>query len=81
MRARYWFIPRPGYDGPPIELTCGRFTKSGRFIPKNVSLTGGPSRLTRKSRRRIQMVGDPSTDVREIYEMHMAQKRAAGGGQ
>jgi hypothetical protein len=74
---RYWFVPRPGYDGPAIELTCGRHTASGRFIPKNVKLTPGISRLSKKARRRIRMIGDPSTDVREIYEMHMAQKCAA----
>ena len=80
MPSRYWFVPRPGYDGPEIVLTHGRWTKSGRFLPKHVSLTGGPSRLSRTRRQRIRMVGDPSTDVREIYEMHMAQKRAAGSG-
>jgi hypothetical protein len=74
VSTRYWFVPRPGYDGPPIELTCGRYTKAGRFIPKNVSLTGGPRRLSKKPRRRVRMVGDQSTDEREIYAMHMAQK-------
>ena len=73
MSNRSWFIPKPGYDGPPIELTCGRHTKSGRFIPKNVWLTG-ISRLS-KRRQRLPMVDDPSTDERKIYEMHMAQKR------
>src|SRR5262249_44716902 len=51
-----------------------RHTKSGRFIPKNVRLTPGILRLS-KRRQRIPMVGDPSTDERKIYEMHMAQKR------
>jgi hypothetical protein len=74
MSNRSWFIPKPGYDGPPIELTCGRHTKSGRFVPKNVRLTPGISRLG-KMRQRLRMVGDPSTDERKIYEMHMAQKR------
>jgi hypothetical protein len=74
MNNRSWFIPNPDYDGPPIELTCGRHTRSGRFIPKNVYLTG-ISRLS-KYWRRLKMVGDPSTDEREIYEMHMAQKRS-----
>ena len=41
MTSRSWFVPKPGYDGPPIELTCGRHTKDGRFIPKNVRLTLG----------------------------------------
>ena len=74
MSNRSWFIPKPGYDGPAIELTCGRHTKSGRFIPKNVWLTPGISRLSRNWRR-LPMVGDPSTDEQKIYEMHMAQKR------
>jgi hypothetical protein len=46
MSKRYWFVPRPDYDGPPIELICGHHTKSGRFIPKNVRLTPGISRLS-----------------------------------
>ena len=74
---RYWFVPKPGYDGPPVELTCGRHTKSGRFIPKNVKLTSGIARLSKTPRTRIRMAGDPSTDAREIYAMHMAQKRKA----
>jgi hypothetical protein len=71
---RWWFVPAPNYDGPPIELVCGRHTTSGRFIPKNVKLTPGISRLSRKPRSRIRMLGDPSTDVAEIYAMHMAEK-------
>jgi len=70
--SKIWFVPVPGYDGPPIELVCGRHTKNGRFIPRNVKLTL-ISRLSKK-RQRIPMVGDPSTE-RKIYEMHMAQKR------
>jgi hypothetical protein len=71
---RAWFVPKPGYDGPAIELVCGRHTKDGRFIPKNVKLTPGILRLSRRPRRRIPMIGDPSTDEREIYAMHMAQR-------
>ena len=71
--SRYWFTPRPDYDGPPIELTTGRHNKKGRFIPENVFLTG-ISRLS-KHWRRLPMVGDPSTDERKIYAMHMAEKR------
>ena len=52
MSNRSWFIPKPGYDGPPIELTCGRHTKSGRFIPKNEWLTPGISRLSKHRRYR-----------------------------
>ena len=69
---RFWFTPAPGYDGPRIELTCGRHTKSGRFIPKNVKLTSGITRLSKTRRTRIRMAGGPSTDVREIYAMHAA---------
>jgi len=72
---RSWFVPAPGYDGPPIELVCGRHTASGRFIPKNVKLTPGISRLSKKPRARIRMVGYPSIHEWEIYEMHMEQKR------
>jgi hypothetical protein len=75
---RAWFIPNPNYAGPSIELTCGRHTKDGRFIPKNVRLTPGISRLSRMPRRRIPMVGDPSQDAREIYTAHLVQKRKAG---
>ena len=78
MTTRSWFSPAPGYDGPPIELTCGRHTKDGRFIPKHVRLTAGISRLSRSPRRRIPMVGDPSQDAREIYTAHLVQKRKAG---
>ena len=78
MTTRSWFSPAPGYSGPPIELTCGRHTKDGRFIPKNVRLTPGISRLSRMPRRRIPMVGDPSQDAREIYTTHLVQKRKAG---
>jgi hypothetical protein len=70
--SRYWFDPKPGYAGPPIELTCGRHTKDGRFIPKNVKLTP-VSRLSK--RQRLPMVGDPS-GTRKIYEMHIAQKNS-----
>jgi hypothetical protein len=75
--SRYWFTPRPDYDGPPIELTTGRHDRNGKFHPKHVSLTGGPSRLNRSPyrRRNFKMIGDPSTDVHEIYAMHMAEKR------
>jgi hypothetical protein len=58
-------------------LVCGRHTKSGRFIPKNVKLTSGITRLSKMPRTRIRMAGDPSADTREIYAMHMAQKRKA----
>jgi hypothetical protein len=75
---RFWFDPRPGYGGPPIVLSCGRHTKDGRFIPKNVRLTPGISRLSRMPRRRIPMVGDPSQDAREIYTAHLVQKCKAG---
>jgi hypothetical protein len=54
--GKFWFVPKPGYDGPPIELTCGRRTKNGRFIPKHVKLTP-ISRL--KKRQRFPMTGDP----------------------
>src|SRR5215472_3030775 len=74
---RAWFIPNQNYAGPPIELTCGHHTKGGRFIPKNVRLTPGISRLSRAPRRRIPMVGDPSQDAREIYTAHLVQKRKA----
>jgi hypothetical protein len=77
MITRSWFSPAPGYSGPPIVLSCGRHTKDGRFIPKNVRLTG-ISRLSRMPRRRIPMVGDPSQDPREIYTAHLVQKRKAG---
>jgi hypothetical protein len=79
MTSRSWFVPKPGYDGPPMVLSCGRHTKDGRFIPKNVRLTPGISRLSRMPRRRIPMVGDPSQDAREIYTAHLVQKRKAGG--
>jgi hypothetical protein len=72
-----WFIPNPNYAGPPIELTCGRHTKDGRFIPKNAKLSPGIARLSRQPRRRIPMIGDPSQDARAIYEMHMREKRKA----
>jgi hypothetical protein len=75
--SRYWFTPRPGYDGPPIELTCGHHSKSDRFIPKHVRLTSR-TRVWRKSRT-TRMVGDPSRDEVEIYAMHMAAKRAREG--
>jgi hypothetical protein len=78
MTTRSWFSPAPGYSGPPIVLSCGRHTKDGRFIPKNVRLTPGISRLSRMPRRRIPMVGDPSQDAREIYTAHLVQKRKAG---
>ena len=78
MTSRSWFVPAPGYDGPPIELVCGRHTKDGRFIPKNVRLTSSISRLSRAPRRRLPMVGDPSQDARVIYETHMREKRKAG---
>ena len=78
MTTRSWFSPAPGYSGPPIVLSCGRHTKDGRFIPKNVRLTAGISRLSRSPRRRIPMVGDPSQDAREIYTAHLVQKRKAG---
>src|SRR6516225_7442619 len=78
MTTRSWFSPAPGYSGPPIVLSCGRHTKDGRFIPKNVRLTPGISRLGRTPRRRIPMVGDPSQDAREIYTAHLVQKRKAG---
>ena len=71
---RSWFEPHPGYDGPPIVLTCGRHTAGGRFIPKNVKL----SPIARKRIRSGLMVADPSRDQREIYAMHMAQKRGRG---
>jgi hypothetical protein len=75
MSTRYWFVPRPGYDGPPVVLGHGHWTKSGKFIPKNVKLSPNRiSRLSKKPRTRIRMAGDPSTDEREIYAMHMAQK-------
>ena len=74
---RFWFDPRPGYDGPPIELTCGRHTKDGRFVPKNVRLSPGITRLSRGPRRRIPMIGDPSQDAHDIYKMHMREKRKA----
>ena len=77
MTTRSWFSPAPGYSGPPIVLSCGRHTKDGRFIPKNVRLTPGISRLSRMPRRRIPMVGDPSQDVREIYTAQLVQKRKA----
>jgi hypothetical protein len=77
MPTRSWFSPAPGYSGPPIVLSCGRHTKDGRFIPKNVRLTPGISRLSRTPRRRIPMIGDPSQDARAIYEMHMREKRKA----
>ena len=57
---RFWFTPALGYDGPRIELTCGRHTKSGRFIPKNVKLTSGITRLSKTRRTRIRMAGGPS---------------------
>jgi hypothetical protein len=78
MTSKSWFVPAPGYDGPPVELVCGRHTKDGRFIPKNVRLTPAISRLNRTPRRRIPMVGDPSQDAREIYTAHLVQKRKAG---
>jgi hypothetical protein len=78
MTTRSWFSPAPGYSGPPIVLSCGRHTKDGRFIPKNVRVTAGISRLSRMPRRRIPMVGDPSQDAREIYTAHLVQKRKAG---
>jgi hypothetical protein len=74
MSARYWFTPRPGYDGPPIELTAGWHDRNGKFHPKHVSRTGGPSRLGKRPRRRVRMVGDPSTDVREIYAMQSGSR-------
>ena len=77
MTTRSWFCPAPGYSGPPIVLSCGRRTKDGRFIPKNVRLTPGIARLSRQPRRRIPMIGDPSQDARAIYEMHMREKRKA----
>ena len=77
MTTRSWFSPAPGYSGPPIVLSCGRHTKDGRFIPKNVRLTPGISRLSRMPRRRIPMVGDPSQDAREIYTAQLVQKRKA----
>src|SRR5690349_11421012 len=77
MTTRSWFSPAPGYSGPPIELTCGRHTKDGRFIPKNVSLTRGISRLSKMPRRWIPMIGDPSQDAREINAAHLVQKRKA----
>jgi hypothetical protein len=78
MATRSWFSPASGYSGPPIVLSCGRHTKDGRFIPKNVRLTPGISRLSKTPRRRIPMVGDPSQDAREIYTAHLVQKRKAG---
>jgi hypothetical protein len=61
-------------------LVAGRYTKAGRFVPKNVKLTPGISRLS-KTQRAIRMVGDPSDDEQAIYEMHMAQKRGGEGRQ
>jgi hypothetical protein len=78
MSTRSWFSPARGYRGPPIVLSCGRHTIDGRFIPKNVRLTPGVSRLSRMPRQRIPMVGDPSQDEREIYTAHLVQKRKAG---
>jgi hypothetical protein len=75
MGTKFWFVPAPGYDGPPIELTCGRHTKSGRFIPKHVRLSPGISRLSRRPRRRPPMVGDKSHLIGDIYLAHMAEKR------
>jgi len=70
---RYWFEPHPKYDGPPIELTCGRHSKSGRFIPRNIKLTPR-TRVWRKPKL-TRMVGDPSRDEREIYALAMKRKR------
>jgi len=76
MSTRYWFTPAPGYDGPPIELTCGRHTKSGRFIPKNVKLTPGISRLSKRPRTRIRMVDDNGLHlIGDIYLAARAEKR------
>jgi hypothetical protein len=77
VTTRHWFVPSPGYAGAPVELTCGRHNKDGRFIPKNVRLTPGITRLGRAPRRRIPMIGDPSRDAHEIYKMHMREKRKA----
>jgi hypothetical protein len=62
---KFWFTPSPTYNGPPVELTCGRHTASGRFIPKNVKLTPGISRLGRNPRARFQMAGYPSIHDRK----------------
>jgi hypothetical protein len=75
--SRYWFVPRPGYDGPAIELVHGHWTASGKFVPRNVKLSPQRiSRLSKKPRTRLRMAGDPSTDEHEIYAMHMREKRA-----
>jgi hypothetical protein len=76
MSSKFWFVPAPGYSGPPIELVCGRHTKSGRFIPKNVKLTPGISRLSKRPRTRIRMVGDNGLHlIGDIYLAAMAEKR------
>lgn len=74
--SRYWFVPAPGYDGPPIELTTGWHDKNGKFHPKHVKPPPRISRLRTRGRYRLKMAGDPSTDEHEIYAMHMRQKRA-----
>jgi hypothetical protein len=72
--SRYWFVPAPGHDGPPIELTAGWHDRNGKFHPRHVKRSPGISRLSRQPRRRIPMVGDPSQDTHAIYAAHMAQK-------
>jgi hypothetical protein len=63
-----------GYDGPPIELRCGHHTKAGRFIPRNIKLT--PRIRVWRKPRSTRMVGDPSRDEKQIYELHMQLKRS-----
>jgi hypothetical protein len=73
--SRYWFTPAPGYDGLPIELTAGWHDRNGKFHPKHVKRSPGISRLSRKPRARIPMVGYPRNNEWAIYEMMMAEKR------
>jgi hypothetical protein len=51
MTSRSWFVPAPGYSGLLIVLSCGRHTKDGRFIPKNVVRDGDGGGVIAKLRR------------------------------
>src|SRR5262249_31659732 len=65
----------PDYAGPPIELVCGRHTASGRFIPKNVKLTPGISRLRKKPRADSDGRLHQQVQARELADLRLQSTR------